>query len=225
MKKLLQSLLTILSAALLVLALNVALTSAQETTAPTEEPAATLETTPEATAETITVDVPSTALLQNLRYEPQGWNNCGPATLTSALSYFGYADNQSRAATWLKPNGEDKNVSPWQITEFVNNELPELNVFALARYGGTLDTLKMLVSQGYPVMIEAGYDPEPERLGWMGHYLFVKGYDDSISEFITNDSYLGENTNYTYDHIQEFWQHFNYAYIVFYESGQEPALL
>jgi hypothetical protein len=227
MKKMLQLVLMILSTALCVLMLNTALTSAQtaEPTAPTEEPAAILETTPEATTEAITVDVPSSAMLQNLRYEPQGWNNCGPATLTSVLSFYGYADNQSRAAAWLKPNGEDKNVSPWQITEFVNNEVPELNVFAMARYGGTLETLKLLISQGYPVMIEAGYDPEPDRLGWMGHYLFVKGYDDSTSMFTTNDSYLGEGTTYTYDHIQEFWQHFNYAYIVFYESGQEPTLM
>jgi tetratricopeptide (TPR) repeat protein len=219
-KKRLQFVLVSLSAVLYILMVNIAIIRAQET-----DPAATLEATSETTSEAINIDVPAYALLENLRYEPQGWNNCGPATLTSALSYFGYADNQTRAASWLKPNGEDKNVSPWQMAEFVNSQIPEMNIFALERYGGTLDTLKLLVSQGYPVIIEAGYDPEPERLGWMGHYLFVKGYDDSSSVFITNDSYLGEGVNYSYDHIQEFWQHFNYAYIVLYESGQEPTLL
>lgn len=224
MMKLFHLLTISIGTALFTLILSAAILSAQETgqTAPT--PAAQ-ESVLEPTVEAVAVDVPAYALLQNVRYEAQGWNNCGPATLTSALSYFGYADNQIRAANWLKPNGEDKNVSPWQMVEYVNSQISEVDVFALKRYGGTLDMLRLLVSQGYPVIIEAGYDPEPDRLGWMGHYLFVKGYDDSSGLVITNDSYLGEGMNYSYDHIQEFWQHFNYAYIVLYESGQEPALL
>jgi hypothetical protein len=183
--------------------------SAQEATS-TEEPAPPL---------------PTYYRLENVRYEAQWWNNCGPATLTSALSYFGYSEDQGRAAAWLKPNNEDKNVSPWQMVEFVNTQLPDLAVFSLKRYGGDLTLLKTLIANDFPVIIEAGYDPEPDRLGWMGHYLFARGYDDSVQVVITNDSYLGEATNYSYDHIQKFWQHFNYAYIVLYESGREPELL
>src|SRR5687767_6061143 len=81
--------------------------------------------------------IPPTYNLVDVRYEPQKWNNCGPATLTNALSYYDYADNQDRAANWLKPNTEDKNVSPWQMAEFVNSQVPELNVYAKVRYGGT----------------------------------------------------------------------------------------
>jgi len=169
--------------------------------------------------------LPSSRLLTGFRYEPQSWNNCGPATLTTALSFYGYADNQNRAANWLKPNREDKNVSPWQMAEFVNTQVPELPVYAKLRVGGTLDRLKQLIAAGYPVVIEAGYDPEPDRLGWMGHYLLVIGYDDSTQQFVTNDSYLGEGTRYSYAHVQEFWRHFNYTYIVVYESGDEPGLL
>jgi hypothetical protein len=169
--------------------------------------------------------LPSSWILNVSGHEPQKWNNCGPATMTNALRYFGYADNQDRAAQFLKPNYEDKNVSPWQMLEFVNNNVPELNVFAMKRYGGTLDRLKTLIANNFPVIIEAGYDPEPERLGWMGHYLFVKGYDDGRQEFTTSDSYLGDNYRYSYDHIQEFWQHFNYVYIVLYPSDREQELM
>jgi hypothetical protein len=168
--------------------------------------------------------LPPSAMLQNVRFEHQGWNNCGPATLTNALSYFGYADNQQRAASWLKPTGDDKNVSPWQMVEFVNTQVSELPVYAMERAGGTLEMLKALLAGGYPVIIEAGYDPEPERLGWMGHYLLVIGYDDGAGMFITHDSYLGENMRYSYDHVQQFWQHFNYAYIVLYRTEQEATV-
>lgn len=164
--------------------------------------------------------LPSSWRLNNVRYEAQGWNNCGPATLTNALSYFGYTNDQKRAANWLKPNYEDKNVSPWQMEQFVNTQVPELNVYALVRYGGTLELLKRLLANNFPVIIEKGYDPEPDRLGWMGHYLLLVGYDDARQVFITHDSYIGENTPYTYAYMQEYWQHFNYLYMVMYPQSR-----
>jgi tetratricopeptide (TPR) repeat protein len=169
--------------------------------------------------------LPASVTLTGFRHEPQGWNNCGPATLTNALSYFGYSDNQTRAATWLKPNPEDKNVSPQEMVNFVNSQVPELPVFALTRIGGDLQLLKTLLANEYPVIIEEGYDPPPHDLGWMGHYLLISGYDDAAQEFIAQDSYLGPNQRYSYEHIDEFWRHFNRRYIVLYESGAEPALL
>lgn len=190
----------------------------------TPTPAPTVESTPTNTPVEI-APLPSSRLLTGFRHEPQGWNNCGPATLTNAMSFFGYADTQTRAANWLKPDREDKNVSPDQMVEFVNTQVPELPIYAKVRVGGSLDRLKQLIAAGFPVIIEAGYDPEPQRLGWMGHYLLVVGYDDGRQEFVTNDSYIGEGTRYTYAHIQEFWQHFNYTYIVIYESASEPELL
>lgn len=186
---------------------------------------ATPETPPaDATAQPAVI-LPRYHLIQNMSYHAQWWNNCGPATLTSALSYFGYSDDQGRAADWLKPNREDKNVSPWQLVEYVNSQIPEIPVFAMKRYGGDLNTLKTLISKNFPVIIEMGYDPVEDDQGWMGHYLLLKGYDDSVGVFITNDSYLGESRNYTYDYILEWWQHFNYVYVTVYESGREPELL
>ena len=51
--------------------------------------------------------------LDGITHIYQGWNNCGPATLTMGLSYFGHEADQYPAAQWLKPNSEDKNVSPF----------------------------------------------------------------------------------------------------------------
>ena len=167
---------------------------------------------------------PSSYHLMDVRYEPQKWNNCGPATLTNALSYFNYADNQDRAANWLKPNTEDKNVSPWQMAAFVNSQVPELNVYAKVRYGGTPDMIKRLISNDFPVITEQGYDLEAEGKGWMGHYLLVTGYNDAKSLFHTHDSYLGPNKAYTYTEFSEMWQHFNYVYITLYPASREAEL-
>lgn len=173
----------------------------------------------------IQATLPQAALVSGVRFEYQGWNNCGPATMTNALTIFGYTNNQTRAAEWLKPNYEDKNVSPWQMVEFVNTQVPELPVFALNRSGGTLELVKSLLANNFPVIIEEGYDPEPHDKGWMGHYLLLTGYDDSAGVFITQDSYLGANKQYSYDHIAEFWQHFNYTYIVLHTTERAAELL
>ncbi len=155
---------------------------------------------------------------------PKHWNNCGPATLTMGLTYFGFAADQDPAATWLKPTSEDGNVSPWQMVDYVNTQLAG-TTRALNRVGGDLALLKTLISNNFPVIIEAGYDPEPDRLGWMGHYLLVTGYDDSTQNIMTHDSYLGPNKAYTYEHVEKFWSHFNNTYIVLYKFEREEELL
>jgi tetratricopeptide (TPR) repeat protein len=168
--------------------------------------------------------LPISYRITGFHYEPQMWNNCGPATLTNALSFFGYGNDQRRAQDFLKPNLEDKNVSPWQIVDFVNTQVPEIPVFSLWRAGGNLELLKTLLANDFPVIIEQGYDPPPHDLGWMGHYLLLIGYDEGSQVFVSYDSYEGENWNYEYSHIEEFWQHFNYTYIVLYKGNREAEL-
>ncbi len=167
--------------------------------------------------------LPAAFRMNALGTEYQGWNNCGPATLTNALVHFGYEDDQLRAANWLKPDGEDKNVSPWQMAEFVNTQIPELPVYALVRNGGSLHTLKMLMVNDFPVLIEKGY--EPTGFDWMGHYLLLSGYDEQLQEFNSMDSFKGPNTRYSYQNINEYWQHFNYTYFVLYTANREAELM
>ena len=168
--------------------------------------------------------LPAAYQMSGFTHIPQHWNNCGPATLTMGLTYFGVAADQTPAASWLKPNTEDGNVSPWQMVEYVNTQLPG-TTRALSRVGGDLEMLKKLIAADFPVVIEAGYDPEPDRLGWMGHYLLVMGYDDNTQQFLTQDSYLGPNRQYSYEHVTKFWQHFNNTYIVLYDFAREQDVL
>ncbi len=168
-------------------------------------------------------ELPASFRMDSLGSEYQGWNNCGPATLTNALVYFGYQDDQNRAANWLKPNYEDKNVSPWQMAEFVNTRIPELPIYALVRAGGTLEQIQTLMLNGFPVVIEKGY--EPDGYDWMGHYLLLSGWDESRAEFTSMDSFKGPNTSYSYAEIEHYWRHFNYTFIALYTVNREEELL
>mgnify|MGYP001365152979 FL=1 len=170
------------------------------------------------------VSVPVSYALGGITHIYQSWNNCGPATLTMALTYYGVTADQDPAAGWLKPNYEDKNVSPWQIVEYVNTQVPG-TLQAVERQGGTMDLLKTLIAADFPVMVEAGYDPPNDPQGWMGHYLFVSGYDDGRGVFVTQDSFEGPNYTYDYAYFDEFWRHFNRVFIVIYDVRREAELM
>jgi len=172
--------------------------------------------------------LPVQARLSNpIKYELQGWNNCGPTTMTMALSHYGWRNDQYVAANWMKPNVEDKNVSPWQMVRFVNDVAYEsLGVRALYRYGGTITVLKRLLAAGFPVVIEESIQPEGE--GWMGHYVLLIGYDDIAGEFLSYDSYLGYNQGQgralPYAAFDDKWRHFNRIFMVLYRPAEEDAL-
>lgn len=161
----------------------------------------------------------ASVLLSGFTHEYQMWNNCGPATLSTALSYFDWGGNQRDAAAFLKPDQEDKNVSPSEIVDFIEQQ----GLQAALRYGGNVYLIQDLLLAGFPVLVEKGFDPEPE-LGWMGHYLLVVGYNEFDRAFITMDSYLGPSQNEPYPHFDDFWKHFNRTYIVIYRPEQEDEL-
>ena len=106
---------------------------------------------------------PASGSINGLTHYYQTWNNCGGANLTMAMSYYGWGSDQDVARSWLKPNIEDKNVSPGQMTAFVNEQSGLGNVRAIWRYGGDLDvdhdqaratakvTIEELVEIGYAV--------------------------------------------------------------------------
>lgn len=203
------------------------LPAATHTPLPTQAPTATLM--PTATPVPTLAPAPELARLDLSRITPefQQWNNCGPTTLTMGMTYFGYGQNQSPAAAYLKPNIEDKNVSPWQMVTYVNEQANGQNMRALYRIGGDLDLLKRLLAADFPVIIEKGY--EPEGYDWMGHYLLMVGYDDRQQLFYTFDSFLGSNSGQgrreTYAYTETYWKHFNNTFIVIYDSAREAQLM
>ena len=165
--------------------------------------------------------LPEKHILSGMGVIKQTFNNCGPANLTQTLNFLGNDITQDEVASYLKPNPEDRNVSAWQIADYVNEQTPGYN--AIARSGGTLEMIKRFVAAGHPVVVEKGYDL-PDS-GWWGHYLTIYGYDDAKQEFNTQDSYLGpwdgSGRPASYSEMEKYWQQFNYTFYVVYQTEQE----
>ncbi len=206
------------------------------TTAPTVTPTA-LPPTEEVEATTVTgpnqnvsqgivsqPELPASARMFGFVHTKQSWNNCGPANITMALSYYGWQRDQSFAAQMLKPDREDKNVNPYELVRFVNEQT---DVRAITRMGGDLAMLKRFIAAQMPVIIETGY--MPEGYDWLGHYQTVVAYDDLQDLFYLYDSYLGageggEGLAESYTDLDRNWQHFNRTFIVIYEPSREAEV-
>lgn len=167
---------------------------------------------------------PSAHRLYGITPVKQGWNNCGPANITMALSYYGWKQDQEVAVSYLKPDREDKNVNPWELVDFVRSQS---GVLALTRIGGDMELLKHLLANNFPVLIETGYLYEGSD--WLGHYQTVVGYDDSLQVFYIYDSYLGVGENgsgipESYEDFDRYWQDFNRTFVVLYRAEEEITI-
>jgi tetratricopeptide (TPR) repeat protein len=195
----------------------------------TPTPQSTLAPTP------TQMPLPPSVYLAGVRTEAQMWNNCGPATLSMALSFWQWTGgNQEDTAAVLKPNVRDKNVMPYEMLDYVNNHT---DLRAIMRMGGDLYTIKALLNAGFPVLVEKGFEPENLAAeGWMGHYNLVIGYDDAKQEFTTQDSYLlallnpsdrpsAKGFKVTYEDMTNNWRAFNNIFIVIYPPYLENDVL
>jgi len=153
----------------------------------------------------------------------QTWNNCGPATLAMDLSYFGLKTSQADCAATIRPNKEDKNVSPEELAAFARSQ----GLQAIVRVNGDSDALRRFLASGIPVLIETWHEPEPND--GMGHYRLLTGYDDAERVWLAYDSYdatgIDRNKPYggiriPYDQLDPLWQVFNRPYVVVHTDAQ-----
>ncbi len=178
---------------------------------PTVTPTPTIEPTP----------LPASIQLRGVRHEYQKWNNCGPATLSMALSFWGWQGDQRDTAAYLKPNPRDKNVMPYEMAGYVEDET-DLSV--IVRVGGDLDLIKRFVAAGIPVVVEKGFEGAGFD-GWMGHYEVITGYDDARQRFTAQDSYIMPDLPVSYADLLAYWRAFNYLYLVVYPADRQAEVM
>lgn len=119
---------------------------------------------------------------------------------------------------------------PYEMVDYV---LTQTDLGAIVRSGGTIDLLKKLIGNRYPVLIEKGVinrETLSGRMTWMGHYALLIGYDDAEKIFISRDSYFSPpdyplDFPIPYDEIINQWRGFNYIFIVIYPVGKQNEVI
>lgn len=150
------------------------------------------------------------------------WNYCAPANLAMALSYWGWGGTREDTGDYLRGGNErvdDKNVMPYEMVNYIVEETP---YYIVSRSGGTLQILKELLAMGYPVVVEKDFFLD--GIGWMGHFLTLNGFDETTQEFLSYDSYIGENQRIGYQELEISWQSFNYLFMVIYPPNDNQKI-
>jgi tetratricopeptide (TPR) repeat protein len=198
---------------------------------PTHTPAATrVVSTPTATAPPTSTPVPLPAQvsLTSPAWEKQTPNNCGPATLSMAMTLYGWDGDQQDIAAQIKPILQDRNVNPEEMIYYVRNYAGWLR--SEYRVAGDIGLLKRLLAARYPVIIEGTTSLDPnDALGpnddlWAAHYLLLTGYDDAAQTFTVQDSYHGADLTVSYAQLERDWKPFNNVYMLIYLPEEEEEL-
>jgi hypothetical protein len=175
--------------------------------------------------------LPATVKLEGVKYEDQHnrWNYCGPANFSMSLTFWGWTGNRDVVGKAVKPSDKDRNVMPYEFQDFITENVQGMS--SIMRYGGDINVVKSLIAAGFPVVAEKGYYERDftGKVGWMGHYQFITGYDDMTRQVLVQDTYNdGPDFQITYDEFMSGWRSFNYVFVVVYpieREGEVMALL
>ncbi|HXF61237.1 MAG TPA: C39 family peptidase, partial [Caldilineaceae bacterium] len=171
----------------------------------------------------------STVQLTGFRHQWQTWNNCGPATLSMNLSYYGSPLSQADIGAVLRQFPDDKNVSPYELAGYARSQ----GFQAQVRANGSADLARQFLSNGIPLLIETWLEEQPND--GMGHYRLLVGFDDANQRWIAYDSYVHTNlvsedpANYQgiympYAEMDSLWKVFNRTYVLIYPPDREPVV-
>ena len=167
--------------------------------------------------------------LSGLTHFWQTWNNCGPATLATNLSFYGSTLNQADIGNVLRRHADDKNVSPEELVAYAQSQ----GYMAQLRVNGSAELARTLISNGIPLLIETWLEDEPGD--GMGHYRLLVGYDDAAQRWIVYDSYAHTNPvsadpnvyqgiYMSYEQTEAWWQVFNRTYVLVYPPDRDALV-
>ncbi len=199
-------------------------------TTPTEDVASSVAAAAPATAAVIPtvtiaevlpapVAAPSSVVFPEMKHVWQSLNNCGPAAVVMALSTLGVDANQETARLALRGIDVRRGMGPQGVGPWVKENFDLRSTW---RNGGTVDTIKALVANGFaPMVTQWMQDPWVSRIA---HWRTVRGYDDAKSIVYVNDSMLGNMVQLPYEWFGRNWQSFSYRYMVIYKPEDEKLL-
>lgn len=147
---------------------------------------------------------------------PQTWNNCGPASVAEVLAYYGITRTQDQVKAVLRADGNPYGMAPYGVPAYMRS----LGMGALLGIDGTERLLKLLIANGFPVIVSQ-YVSQADHVG---HYRPLQAYDDHQQAFVSSDPYLGQGHTITYSEFAAIWQSTNRRFMVLYPPARGPLL-
>lgn len=162
-------------------------------------------------------------ILKNSNHVYQTFNNCGPATLSMTLSWYGIDVSQEELGEKMRPyqnprgDNDDKTIFTYEFVDWAE----EYGINALERPNGDIELLKKFIANDIPVVTKTWLHPNED----IGHFRLVIGFDEEKEIVINDDSYEGPNQKTKYYDFLSMWQPFNYNYLILYTNEMENKVM
>jgi hypothetical protein len=173
-------------------------------------------TSPTTAQDSRPVSLPAAAVLGPLINIPQTWNNCGPSSVAEVLGYWGINRTQDQVKAVLRADGNLHGMSPYGVPAYARG----LGLRSLLGIAGNERLIKLLVSQGFPVIVSQFVSLADH----VGHYRPIQAYDDHTGEFVSSDPYLGQNHAISYAEFDAIWKSTNRRFMVLYPATKQALL-
>jgi hypothetical protein len=160
--------------------------------------------------------LPAAASLGPLINVPQTWNNCGPASISEILAYWGIQRSQAEIQPILRVDGPGAGMTPYGVPAYAAS----VGMRALMGVGGTGVLIKRLVAAGFPVMVHQVVSLSDT----VGHYRPIEAYSDRLGIFTASDPYLGPGYQMSYALFNQLWAYRAGQFILLYPPSRQRAL-
>jgi tetratricopeptide (TPR) repeat protein len=147
------------------------------------------------------LNIPEKKIIPGRYHAFQTFNNCGPASLAMALSYFDVNVTQQQLGQALRP---------YQVKEEMGAKAEEYGFTVYFRPAGTIEMLKTFIAYDIPVIARTWTKPDED----IGHFRLVRGYDDDLQQILQDDSLQNKNLWFSYDEFNSMWDKFGFEYLV-----------
>lgn len=162
--------------------------------------------------------LPTSKILPGGTHVFQTFNNCGPAVLSMALSYYQIKANQEQLGKELRPRQHPRGINDDKSVSFkeLAARAEEYGFLAYHRPMGNKNLIINFINNDIPVMVRTLLKPDED----IGHFRLIKGYEQTGQILVQDDSLQGENLRYTIEEMNELWQVFSYEYLVLVPEDQ-----
>jgi len=135
--------------------------------------------------------LPEAILLEPMNYQQQTANNCGPASIAIVLGYYDHRVTQQEV---------NEHVPPGCLSCDVVNYVSRHQLMARAyTCPPALDPTRQLLANRVPVIAKQMLTPGIES----HHFRVIRGYDDTLRVFISDDPLQGSGMTIAYDAFVE----------------------
>src|SRR3989344_2364563 len=168
------------------------------------------------------INPPQSKILANDYHVFQTFNNCGPAALSMALSYYGINVSQQVLGDELRPyqnpqgDNDDKSVTLEELGE----KAKDFDLIPYHRPNGNIELIKKFITYDIPILTRTLTKVNED----IGHFRLVKGYNDQTGQLIQNDSLQNKNLWYTYVDFLAIWEKFNHEYLVLVPNDKQEIV-